>query len=137
MTINELLSTASEKLSESFKNYRAAIEVFKNLKKDLKNELKLNTEWRELEDQIKVLKTNRRDIWEQIRDLQKRQDQIAITLDQYEEVQNFALEMEDKFSDKKDKELNSLSRQLAEKWIVAEVEYKNTGQLLLIVARHN
>jgi len=62
MTINELLSVASEKLSESFKNYRAALEVFKNLKKDLKNELKTNSEWVEIEDQIKLLKTNRRDI---------------------------------------------------------------------------
>lgn len=137
MTINELLSVASEKLSESFKNYRAALEVFKNLKKDLKNELKTNSEWVEIEDQIKLLKTNRRDIWEQIKDLQKRQDQIAITLEQYEEVQNFSLEMEDKFSDKKDKELNSLSKNLAEKWILAEVEYRNNGQLLLIVAKHS
>lgn len=135
MTINELILKTSESLSEIFKNYKAAQEVFKNLKKDLKDELKANPEWQELENQIKKLKASRKEIWEHIKDLTKRQDQIAVSLEQYEQVQNFALEMEDKFANQKDKDLNSLARSLAEKWIIAEIEYRN-WKLILVVAKH-
>ena len=135
MTINELILKTAEKLWESFNNYKDAQEVFKNLKKDLKNELKADTAWQELEDQVKLLKHNRKEMSEQIKDLSKAQDQIAVWLEQYEQVQDYAVEMEDKFSNQKDKSLNSLSRELAEKWIIAEIEYKN-WQLILIVAKH-
>lgn len=43
--------------------------------------------------------------------------------------------MEEKYSEQIDQSLNNLSRELAEKWIVWEVEYKN-WKLSLIVAKH-
>lgn len=135
MTIQEFLLKAWQDLSESFKNYKAAQDTLKDMKKELKSDLKKDDKWSKCENQIRLLKNNRKEIWEQIKELQKQQDQIALELDQYKAIQDFVVEMEDKYSDNKDKVLNRLSRELAEKWVIAEIEYRN-WKLILIVAKH-
>lgn len=135
MTIQELIWTASEWLQKAYEIYQSSQKALKDLKKELKNALKNNPEWQELEDQVKTLKNTRKDLTEQIKDLQKRQDQISADLDEYQVVQDFILTMDDKFNETKDKELNSLARSLTEKWVIAEIEYKN-WKLVLVVAKH-
>lgn len=134
MTIQELLNKSAEVLSEWYKNYKLAADTLKQLKKDLSGELKKNDEWLKLEQEIRKLKESRKDIGEQINDKKRLQDQVAVSLEQYQAVQDFAVEMEDKFADEKDKVLNRLSRDLTEKWLEAEIDYKS-GRLMLIVAK--
>ena len=135
MSIQESITKASEKLSESYENHKLAQDTLKELKKELKNELKKSDEYTEIEERSKKLKVTRKEIWEELKELGKMQDQIAAWLDQYEAVQDFALTMEEKFSEVKDKELNKLSRELTEKWMIAEVEYR-CWKLIFIVAKH-
>lgn len=135
MTIQDLIASASQWLQKAYEIFQASQKALKDLKKELKNTLKQSPDWQELEEQLKLLKNTRKEMTEQIKDLQKAQDQISVELDEYQVIQDFMLTMDDKYNEVKDKELNILSKNLSDKWILAEIEYRN-GKLVLVVAKH-
>ena len=106
------------------------------MKKNLRNDLKQNDEWVDLDEKIKLLKVNRKDLSEQIKDLDKQKDQIASEFDLYQEVQDFVMHSEEKYNEDRDKNLNWLSKELFDKWLNIEIEYKG-WKLFLVVAKHN
>jgi chromosome segregation ATPase len=110
MTIQEIISKEAETLNTAYDLHKDWKSALKDLKKELSSQLKWNPDWIELDERSKVLKVNRKDMSEQIKEADKAKDQI-------------------------DKSLNNLSRELAEKWIIWEVEYKN-WKLSLIIAKH-
>lgn len=135
MTIQEIIAKESEKLNSAYDLHKDSKSALKDLKKELQSALKNNPDWVDLQEKAKLLKVNRKEISEQIKELDKSMDQIAAWFDEYTVVQDFVNTMEEKYSEQIDQSLNNLSRELAEKWIVWEVEYKN-WKLSLIVAKH-
>lgn len=135
MTIQELIAKEAENLNKAFDLLKDSKSALKDLKKELQTALKGNPDYTELQERAKLLKVNRKEISEQIKELDKQMDQIAAWFDEYTVVEDFKNTMEEKYSDQLDQSLNNLSRELAEKWITWEVEYKN-WKLSLIVAKH-
>lgn len=125
MDIQKLLNQTSIELSGAYKDYKAMQDVLKDLKKELKNESQNNEDWIRIDADLKKLKSSKKDLVEQVKDLEKQQDQVISQLDQYKAVQDFAVEMEDKFSAKKDKLLTKLASELNQWWFEAEINYKN------------
>ena len=135
MTIQEIIEREAKKLSNAYNLYKDWKSTLKDLKKELSSQLKSNPEWVELQEKSKLLKVNRKEISEQIKELEKSMDQIASWLEEYKVVEDFKNSMDEKYNDQIDQSLNNLSRELTEKWIVWEVEYKN-WKLFLVVAKH-
>lgn len=135
MTVQEIIAKEAENLNKAFDLLKDSKSALKDLKKDLQSSLKNNPDWVELQEKSKLLKVNRKEIWEQIKELDKQMDQIAAWFDEYTVVEDFKNTMEEKYSTQIDNSLNSLSKELAEKWIIWEVEYKN-WKLSLIVSKH-
>lgn len=135
MTIQEIITKEAEILNTAYDLHKDWKSVLKDLKKELSSALKNNPDWTELQEKSKLLKVNRKEIWEQIKDLDKSMDQIAAWFEEYTVVEDFKNSMDEKYNDQIDQSLNNLSRELAEKWIVWEVEYKN-WKLSLIIAKH-
>ena len=135
MTIQEIISKEAENLNKAYDLYKDWKSTLKDLKKELANALKNNHEWVELDEKIKLLKVNRKEISEQIKEIDKSKDQLASEFEEYTVVEDFKNSMEEKYNDQIDKSLNKLSRELAEKWIIWEIEYKN-WKLSIIIAKH-
>jgi len=135
MTIQELISKEAENLNKAFDLLKDSKSALKDLKKDLQNSLKNNPDWVDLYEKSKVLKTNRKEISEQVKEIDKQMDQIAAWFDEYTVVEDFTNTMQEKYSEQLDSSLNNLSKELAKKWITWEVEYKN-WKLSLIVSKH-
>jgi hypothetical protein len=135
MTIQEIISKEAETLNTAYDLHKDWKSALKDLKKELSSQLKWNPDWIELDERSKVLKVNRKDMSEQIKEADKAKDQIAAWFDEYTVVEDFKNSMDEKYNDQIDKSLNNLSRELAEKWIIWEVEYKN-WKLSLIIAKH-
>lgn len=135
MTVQEIIAKEAENLNKAFDLFKDSKSALKDLKKDLQSSLKNNPDWVELQEKSKLLKVNRKEIWEQVKELDKQMDQIAAWFDEYTVVEDFKNTMEEKYSAQLDNSLNNLSKELAEKWIVWEVEYKN-WKLSLIVSKH-
>jgi len=135
MTIQEIISKESDKLNTAFDLLKDSKSALKDLKKELNSQLKWNPDWTELDEKSKLLKVNRKDISEQIKEADKAKDQIAAWFDEYTVVEDFKNSMDEKYNEQIDQSLNNLSRELAEKWIVWEVEYKN-WKLSVVIAKH-
>ena len=135
MTIQEIISKEAEILNTAYDLHKDWKSALKDLKKELTSQLKSNPDWTELDEKSKVLKVNRKDISEQIKEVDKAKDQIAAWFDEYTVVEDFKNSMDEKYNDQIDQSLNNLSRELAEKWIIWEVEYKN-WKLSLVIAKH-
>lgn len=135
MTVQEIITKEAENLNKAFDLLKDSKSALKDLKKDLQSSLKNNPDWVELQEKSKLLKVNRKEIWEQVKELDKQMDQIAAWFDEYTVVEDFKNTMEEKYSAQLDNSLNNLSKELAEKWITWEVEYKN-WKLSLIVSKH-
>jgi len=135
MTIQEIIAKEAEVLNTAYDLHKDWKSALKDLKKELSSQLKWNPDWVELDEKSKVLKVNRKDISEQIKEADKAKDQIAAWFDEYTVVEDFKNSMDEKYNDQIDQSLNNLSKELAEKWIVWEVEYKN-WKLSLVIAKH-
>ncbi len=135
MTIQEIISKEAEKLNNAYDLYKDWKSALKDLKKELQNALKNNPEWTELDEKSKLLKVNRKEISEQIKEADKAKDQIAAWFDEYTVVEDFKNSMDEKYNDQIDQSLNNLSKELAEKWIIWEIEYKS-WKLTLVISKH-
>jgi len=135
ISIQNIIETEAEILNNAFDLHKDSKSALKDLKKELQNSLKNNPEWVELDEKSKILKVNRKDISEQIKESDKQKDQIAAQFDEYTVVQDFILTMDEKYNDQIDRSLNSLSKSLAQAWITWEVEYKN-WKLILVISKH-
>lgn len=135
MTIQEIIEKEAKKLNSAYDLYKDWKSALKDLKKELQNALKNNPEWVELDEKSKLLKINRKEISEQIKEVDKAKDQISASFNEYTVVEDFKNSMDEKYTDQVDKSLNYISRELSLKWIDTEVEYKN-WKLILIVSKH-
>ncbi|MCD5382580.1 hypothetical protein LR002_00460 [Candidatus Gracilibacteria bacterium] len=135
MTIQEIIEKEAKKLNSAYDLYKDGKSALKDLKKELQNALKNNPEWVELDEKSKLLKINRKEISEQIKEVDKAKDQISASFNEYTVVEDFKNSMDEKYTDQVDKSLNYISRELSLKGIDTEVEYKN-GKLILIVSKH-
>lgn len=135
MSLQAKIWEASKQLEPVFNNLKDAKTSLKDMKKEFENSLKQNPEWVELDEKEKLLKVNKKEIWEQVKEIQKSKDALSAQVDWYEEIEEFKLNMEEAFNDTKDKTLNSLSKDFSNEWIDAEIEYKN-WKLTIIVAKH-
>jgi len=132
--IQDKINIAAEQLANAFNNKKASREALKELKKALKDVLQSNSDYTKLEDREKVLKRARKDISEELAEIKKSKQQIAIETDEQKELDDFVDDQEVKYSEVKDRVVVQLSRDLADEKMTAEVLYKS-GQLILVVAR--
>jgi len=132
--IQDKINIAAEQLANAFNNKKASREALKELKQALKDVLQSNSDYTKLEDREKVLKRARKDISEELAEIKKSKQQIAIETDEQKELDDFVDDQEVKYSEVKDRVVVQLSRDLADEKMTAEVLYKS-GQLILVVAR--
>lgn len=83
MTIQEIIAKESEKLNSAYDLHKDSKSALKDLKKELQSALKNNPDWVDLQEKAKLLKVNRKEISEQIKELDKSMDQIAAWFDEY------------------------------------------------------
>ena len=65
--------------------------------------------------QVIILKASRQDISTQIKDATIRQDQMAVELPEYQELQEFILKSDERYFEIRERELNFLAKELMEK----------------------
>lgn len=132
--IQTSINSAADQLANAFNNRKAANDSMKELKKALKEKLQEDPRYLDLEKQEKELKHSLANLKEQIKDIKKDKEDIEMETEEWQELDDFVDEQENKFHEEKDTVVAQLSRELADNGMIAEVVYKS-GQLILIVAR--
>lgn len=133
-TIQTSINAAAKELADAFNNNKAAKQSLKEVKDALKDKLAIDSHYQELLKREKELKRVRQEMGEEISEIKKGKEQIAMETDEQKEIDDFMEQQDTKFGDVKDRVIAQLSRDLADEGMIAEIHYKN-GQLVLIVAR--
>lgn len=128
------INAAADILVNACNNRKAANDTLKDLKRALKERLEQDPEYAKLIEREKQLKRARKDISEELSEIKKNKEQIALETDEQREYDDFVEEQETKFLKTKESVITQLSRDLADEGMIAEVQVKGS-QLILVVAR--
>ena len=128
------INAAAENLVDAFNNKKAASDSMKDLKRQLTEALEANPDYAKLTEREKELKRARKDLSDELSEIKKEKEAIAIETDEQKEYDDFAEEQNAKFEEVKENVIVQLSRDLADEGMIAEVQVKGS-QLILVVAR--
>lgn len=134
MALQSSINEAANQLNDAFAAQKMAKQGLKELKKALKDKLESEAKYQELLAREKKLKEMRKEMSEDLQEIKKEKEQMAMDTDEQREIDEFIEVQETKFLKIKDTVIVDLSRKVADEGMVAEIHYKN-GQLIFIVAR--